>query len=382
MEKIRKWVWQHEKYPEFDYRYEQIAPLISSVTRNTGKLEYATRILDQKDLDTVVVDSATDEIVRSSEIEGEILNRDSVRSSIRKKMGDRPAPSQDSSTRHTDELADILIDSSFNPAPLSEKRLHGWHNALFPTGYSGGYKIDVATYRSDEMRVVSQRGYGEVVHYVAPPHERVAKEMRKLLVYVNHSQEDPYIKSAIAHLWFVIIHPYDDGNGRIARNIANYILAKELGLNHYYFSLSKAIAEEKQSYYDTLERTNNLIYNRNFDFTEWVAWHVDAVDRAIKDSLLEIEKVVQKAKFWDRARNFALNERQIKVLNKMLDKGDAFEGALSTKKYAAIAKTSIPTAKRDISRLVEYGLLRQVEGTAGRNIRYEAAVIENESSAP
>jgi len=379
MEKIKKWVWQHEKFPKFDYRYQKISPLISSVTRNTGKLEYATRILDQKDLDTVVLDSATEEIVQSSEIEGEILNRDSVRSSIRKKMGDRPAPSQDRSTRHTDELADILIDSSFNPAPLSEERLHGWHNALFPTGYSGGYKIDVAKYRSDEMRVVSQRGYGEIVHYVALPPERVLEEMRKLLVYINHSQEDPYIKSAVAHLWFVIIHPYDDGNGRIARNVSNYILAKELGLNHYYFSLSKAIAEEKQSYYDTLERTNNLIYNRNFDFTEWIAWHVDAVDRAIMHSLDEIEKVVQKARFWDRARNYALNERQIKVLNKILDSGAKdFEGALSTKKYAAIAKTSIPTAKRDISRLVEYGLLRQIEGTAGRNIRYEVVIIENE----
>ncbi|WP_292661418.1 DUF4172 domain-containing protein [Nitratifractor sp.] len=382
MDKVKKWVWQHENYPEFDYRYEEIAPLISSVSRNTGKLEYAAHILDQKDLNDIVIDTATNEIIQSSEIEGEILDRDSVRSSIRKKLGNPTDESLDHSTRHSDGLADILIDSSFNPAPLNEKRLNGWHNALFPTGYSGGYKINVAKYRRDEMRVVSHRGYREIGHYEAPSPEHVGEEMKKLLVYINHSQEDPYIKSAVAHLWFVIIHPYDDGNGRIARNIVNYILAKELGLNHQYFSISNMIAKEKRSYYDILERSNNLIYNRNFDFTEWIAWHTDAVDRAIEHSLLEIEKVVQKAKFWDQARHYALNDRQIKVLNKMLDKGvDAFEGALSTKKYAAITKTSIPSAKRDISRLVEYGLLRQVKGTAGRNIRYEVVVLEDRPPA-
>ena len=382
MDNVKKWVWQHSDYSEFDYRYEEIAPLISSVSRNTGKLEYAVHILDEKDINDIVIDTATNEIVQSSEIEGEILDRDSVRSSIRKKLGNPTDQSPDLSTRHTDGLADILIDSSFNHAPLSEERLHGWHNALFPSGYSGGYKIDVSKYRRDEMHVVSHRGYREIVHYEAPPPERVGEEMRKLLVYINHSQEDPYIKSAIAHLWFVIVHPYDDGNGRIARAIVNYILAKELGLNHQYFSISKAIAEEKRSYYDILERSNNLIYNRQFDFTEWIAWHIDAVDRAIEYSLHEIEKVVKKAKFWDRARNYALNERQIKVLNKVLDKGmEDFEGALSTKKYAAITKTSIPTAKRDISRLVEYGLLRQIEGTAGRNIRYEIVVLEDQPPA-
>lgn len=372
MQERKKWVWQHEAYPSFDYQYEAIASNLSAVSRNTGKLEYAIHILDQKNIRDVIIDASTDEIIQSSKIEGEILNRDSVRSSIRKKLDDAFAYGEDHSTRHTDGLADILVDSSFNHAPLSKERLHGWHNALFPTGYSGGYKIDVATYRKDEMQVVSNRGYRDIVHYEAPPPQKVEKQMDELLAYINHSQEDPYIKSAIAHLWFVAIHPYDDGNGRIARTITNYVLSRELGLTHQYFSISKTIAEHKRAYYDILERSNNLIHNRNFDFTEWIGWHTATVNRSIEYAIGEIEKVVQKAKFWDRARAYVLNERQIKVLNKVLDVGAAeFEGGLSTKKYAAIAKTSTPTAKRDISKLVEYGLLKQVEGSAGRNTKYK-----------
>ncbi len=367
----KKWVWQHEAYPSFDYRYEVLSGNLSAVSRNTGKLEYAIHILDQNNIRGVIIDASTDEIVQSSKIEGEILDRDSVRSSIGKRLDSAFAIEKDRSTRHTDGLVDILVDSSFNHAPLSKARLHGWHHALFPTGYSGGCKIDVAHYRKGDMQVVSHKGYREMVHYEAPPAQTVEKQMDELLAYINRSEEDPYIKSAIAHLWFVAIHPYDDGNGRMARAITNYVLSRELGLTHHYFSISKTVAEHKKAYYDILERSNNLIHNRDFDFTEWIAWHTDMVNRSIMYAIGEIEKIVQKAKFWDRARHYVLNERQIKVLNKVLDVGiTEFEGGLSTKKYAAIAKTSIPTAKRDISKLVAYGLLRQVEGSAGRSTRY------------
>ena len=379
MQERKKWVWQSDDYPSFDYHYEAIATKLSTVSRITGKLEYAIHILDKKNICNIIIDASTDEIIQSSKIEGEILQRDSVRSSIRKKLNDAFSFSykEDSSTRHTDGLADILIDSSLNHDPLTKERLHGWHNALFPTGYSGGYKINVAKFRKDEMQVVSSRGYREIVHYEAPPPQKIKKQMDELLAYINYSQEDPYIKSAIAHLWFVAIHPYDDGNGRIARTVANYVLSRELGLSHQYFSISKTISKHKRVYYEILERSNNLIYNRNFDFTEWIGWHTDTVKESIEYAIGEIEKVVQKAKFWDRARENGLNERQIKVLNKVLDIGVAeFEGDLSTKKYAAIAKTSIPTAKRDISKLVEYGLIKQVEGSAGRNIKYTININE------
>ncbi len=377
MEKIKKWIWQSEKYPEFDYDYKNIASSLSVVFRNTGKIEYAVHVLDKKNIHDFIIDASINEVLQSSKIEGKILERDSVRSSIKKLLDSAFDHSQDKSSRHTDGLADILVDSSFNHEPLSKERLHGWHNALFQTGYSGVHKIDVAKYRSDEMRVVSSKGYREIVHYVAPSHQKVDEEMSRLLNYINHSQEDPYIKSAIAHIWFVSIHPYDDGNGRIARAIANYVLSKDLGLSHHYFSLSKEIEENKRDYYEILERSQNLFYNRDFDFTQWVEWHIDMVNRAIEYSLKEIEKVVKKAKFWDNARVYPLNERQIKVLNKMLDKGaEDFEGGLSTNKYATITKTSIPTAKRDISRLLGYDLIKQIEGSAGRNTSYTIELKE------
>ena len=375
MATIKKWIWEHEDYPNFNYDYESLGSVLMEVSRNTGKLEYAIHALNKKNINDFIIDASTNEILQSSEIEGEILDRESVRSSIRKRLDDSFDYRNDSSTHHTDGLADILIDSSFNDKPLTIDRLHGWLNALFPTGYSGGYKIDVAKYRSDEMSVISGRGYTDKVHYVAPPHSVITKEMKRFLHYINHKKEDPYIKSAIAHLWFVTIHPYDDGNGRIARAITNYVLSKELRLNHHYYSISKAIKEDKKSYYDKIERSQNLFFNREFDFTQWIAWHTSMINHAINQSLEGIEIVLQKTKFWDRARSYPLNERQIKVLNKVLDIGaENFEGGLSTKKYANMTSISIPTAKRDISQLVSYGLLHQVEGSAGRNIRYRITI--------
>ena len=275
------------------------------------------------------------------------------------------------STRHTDGLVKLLIDSTSNKDPLTEERLHGWHSILFPTGYSDGHKIDVAKYRSDEMSVISKKGYRETVHYIAPPHEKLSSQMDKFLHYINNVKEDTYVKSAIVHLWFVSIHPYDDGNGRIARTITNYVLSRELGLDHKYYSLSTAIRKDRKGYYDGLERSQNLFYNREFDFTKWITWHISMINNAIGISLEQIKIITQKTKFWDLAREYPLNERQLKVINKVLDKGvEHFEGGLSTKNYASIANTSAPTAKRDITQLIGYGLIMQVEGSAGRNTRY------------
>ncbi|CAA6799682.1 MAG: Fic family protein, partial [uncultured Sulfurovum sp.] len=316
-------------------------------------------------------DASINEILESSEIEGEVLSRDSVRSSVRKKLDENFDYESDSSTRHTDGLVSLLLDSRQNDTLLTEERLHAWHSILFPTGYSDGHKIDVATYRSDEMSVVSNKGYSETVHYLAPPHEQLREAMNKFLDYVNNSQENPFVKSAIAHIWFISIHPYDDGNGRIDRTITNYVLSKELGLDHKYYSLSTAIRKDRKAYYDVLEKSQNLFYNRDFDFTKWIAWHTTMINLAIESSLEQIKIIIQKTKFWDKAREHPLNERQLKVLNKLLNKGvENFEGGLSTKKYANMVSTSIPTAKRDITGLIDYGLIEQVEGSAGRNTRY------------
>ena len=371
MESIKKWIWQHDTYPNFSYHQSIINDTLLEVSRNIGRLEGIISALNEQNITSLLMDTSIDEIVQSSQIEGEMLSRESVKSSVRKKLDETFDYDKDSSTRHTDGLVKMLLDSSYNHAPLSHERLYAWHNILFPTGYSDGCKIDVAKYRCDEMEIVSRRGYREKVHYLAPPHTAVNQEMERFLKYVNSSKEEPFIKSAIAHLWFVSIHPFDDGNGRIARAISNYLLSKELGLEHKHFSLSTAIRQDKKGYYNGLEKSQNLFYNREFDFSQWILWHSNMINNAIDISLKSIEIIIQKTKFWDKARAYALNQRQLKVLNKILDIGsENFEGGLSTKKYASMSSTSIPTAKRDMSQLLSYGLIKQVKGSAGRNVRY------------
>jgi Fic family protein len=217
----------------------------------------------------------------------------------------------------------------------------------------------------------------EQTHYIAPPPDILAKEMDAFLEFVNKSKEEPYTKAAIAHFWFVTIHPDDDGNGRIARAITNYILSKELGLNDGYYSISTAIVEDKKRYYDLLEHSQKLIYNKNLEITQWIVWHTDMINKAIEISLQQVQVAIQKANFWDKTREYALNTRQIKVLNRLLDAGvDGFEGGLNTKKYISIAKTSPATAKRDIADLLSKNLISQVEGTAGRSVRYLVGLMD------
>jgi len=370
--KEKKWIWEHSDYPNFKYDDSKLVTSLLQVSRKTGVLEGAVSTLNSSNTTSIQLDAVTNEILASSEIEGEILNRDSVRSSVHKKLDETFDYSNDHSTHHTDGLVDILIDSSFNHELLTEERLHGWHNALFPTGYSGMTKIDVARYRSEEMSVVSGRGMKEKTHYIAPPHDTLTGEIHTFLEYINHSGDNPYVKSAIAHLWFVMIHPYDDGNGRLARAIANYVLSKELGLNHKYFSISSAVMKDKKNYYASLEKTNKIMDNKDFDFTAWILWHTSMINSAINISLENIQTIVDKTKFWDRARDLNLNEKQTKVINKLLDTGEGkFEGGLTNKKYRAIAGTTQLTASRHIKELVDKGLLREVEGHGGRSTCYD-----------
>jgi Fic family protein len=372
MKETKKWVWQHPSYPGFPYDHQVLDTTLSQVTRNTGVLEGTISTLDDHNTTSIQVDAVTNEIMASSEIEGEILSRDSVRSSVRKKLDERFDYTNDRSTHHTDGLADVLIDSSFNHEPLTKERIDGWHNALFPTGYSGLVKIDVATYRTEAMSIISGQGMREKTHYEAPPPEHLDEEMVHFFHYINTSKDNPYIKSAIAHLWFVIIHPYDDGNGRIARAITNYVLSKELKLNHKYFSISSAVIDDKRNYYEILEKTNKLLHNQAYDFTPWIHWHTDMINHAIHISLEHIQTIVKKAKFWDRARDLHLNEKQIKVLNKLLDAGEGkFEGALTNKKYRSITGTTQVTASRHIKDLVDKGVLQEIQGYGGRSTRYD-----------
>ncbi len=370
MENEKTWIWQDDKYPNFIYDKDALSKSLLSVSQNSGKLDGILTVLGAKKSKTLKVESSINEIVTSSQIEGEVLNTESVRSSILKKI-DSKDTKKDSSTKHTDGLVAMFMDSSFDNSSLTLERLHGWHNTLFPSGYSGLYKINVANFREEEMSIISYKGGREKTHYIALPPNILAKEMDTFLEFVNKSKEEPYTKAAIAHFWFVTIHPYDDGNGRIARAITNYILSKELSLDGSYYSISTAIVEDKKRYYTLLEQTQKLLYNKNLDITDWIVWHTNMINKAIKISLQQVQVTIQKANFWDRARKHPLNSRQIKVLNKLLDTGvDGFEGGLNTKKYISIAKTSTATAKRDIADLVSKNLIKQVKGTAGRNVRY------------
>ena len=376
MEFEKIWIWQDDNYPNFKYDKDALASSLLSVTQNSGRLDGILTMLGIQKSNALKVESSINEIVTSSQIEGEVLDRQSVRSSILKKIDGR-AVKKDTSTKHTDGLVAMFMDSSTNHSPLSVERLNGWHNTLFPDGYSGLYKINVAKFREEEMSVVSYKQGREQTHYIAPPPDTLAKEMDAFLAFINTSKEEPYTKAAIAHFWFVTIHPYDDGNGRIARAITNYILSKELGLNDGYYSISTAIVEDKKRYYDLLEHSQKLMYNKNLEITQWILWHTEMINKAIEISLQQVQIAIQKANFWDRAREYALNMRQIKVLNRLLDAGiDGFEGGLNTKKYISIAKTSPATAKRDIADLVSKNLISQVEGTAGRSVRYVVELMD------
>lgn len=373
-EDIKKWIWQHQNYPKFNYDKSQLSDLISQIDYHRGILDGMTKLFNQDDIRKIQIDTLTDEAINTSLIEGEVFKRESVRSSFRKKLDkDFDALSDKYSTKATDNLVEILIDCSLNKNPLTIQRLHGWHNCLFENNYSKLNRINIASFRKDDdMEVISGAIGFEKVHYKAIPVSKIPEDIKNFLEYCNTSSENIYIKCAIAHLWFVSIHPYDDGNGRISRTITDYILSKySSNIDFKLYSISTAINSDRKAYYEILDKTTNLFLNRTFDITPWLIWHLNILKNAMQNALLNIEHLIQKTKFWDIHRNQPLNERQIKVLNKIFDVGiDNFKGGLNTKKYLAITKVSKATASRDISELIEFECIRQVVGTAGRNVRY------------
>jgi len=375
---IKKWIWQHEDYPHFKYDKESLSDVLGELEYSRGLLEGITKLFSDSDIKNIEIETLLQEAINTSEIEGEYFKRDSVRSSLLKKLDSTFDDTKDSSTHQSDALVEILIDCSTNTEPLCIDRLHGWHNCLFITGYDKLQKIDIATFRSDDdMKVVSGAIGHEKIHYLAPSSDNIIDDMKRFLSWAKQSEENIYIKSAIAHLWFVIIHPYDDGNGRIARVITDYIISQNKSQKERFklYSISTAINSDRKGYYDILDKTTNLFYNRDLDITPWIKWHINILNDSIKIALKDIELIIQKTKFWDMCRDKSLNNRQKKVLQKILDVGVYnFQGGLSTKKYIAIAKTSKATAVRDIKELVEFGCITQTKGTSGRNIRYEVMI--------
>ncbi len=376
MQNKKKWIWQHKEYPAFKYSVKEFIPKLTLIAENVGRVKALISLLDEKEQDSIKIDILTSEIVSTSAIEGEHLSRDSVRSSIGKKLDAHFEGTHDKSTYHTDALANILIDSIQNREDLDLVRLHKWHISLLSHTPSKFTKIELGAFRSyDDMQIVSGSIGKEKVHYVALPYKKIPEDINSLLDFINISDENIYIKSAVAHLWFVTIHPYDDGNGRIARIIGDYVVSKNFGLEYKYFNISTAIAKNRRSYYDKLEKTQNLSDNPNLECSQWIEWYLDMFNNSLEETLNIINKVITKTKFWDRIRDISLNARQLKVLRKLLDYNDGeFKGGLTSKKYVAMTKVSIATAKRDIQELVKYECICQIEGSQGRNVKYELSI--------
>lgn len=308
----------------------------------------------------------TEDVVKSSEIEGENLNRDQVRSSIARRLG-MDVGGLVPADRDVEGVVEMMLDATVNYSKkLTVERLFGWHAALFPTGRSGMHKIVVGAWRADRtgpMRVVSGPVGKQKVHYQAPPAARVRKEMTRFLHwFADPGSTDPLLVAALAHLWFVTIHPFEDGNGRIARAIADMTLARSEKTGQRFYSMSARIRRERDSYYRVLERTQQ----GELDVTVWQEWFLNCLLRAIEGAEGTLGSILAKARFWDRFAKQPLNERQIKVLNKLLD---GFEGKLTTSKWAKLANCSQDTAHRDILDLLERGALKKDSG-GGRSTSY------------
>lgn len=365
----KKYIWQQEAWPQWSYDLPGLTLLLAQVHQARGHLLGRMHDLGMDLRDQATLRVLTEDVLKTSEIEGEKLNPDSVRSSIARRLGvdiGALAPAD----RHVEGVVDMVLDATQNhDQPLTAERLFGWHAAMFPTGYSGLTKIRVGNWRDDAsgpMQVVSGPIHRQKVHYEAPPAARLEAEMSAFLQWFNSNmQDDPAIKAGLAHLWFVTIHPFEDGNGRIARAVGDMALARAESSAQRYYSLSAQIQRERKDYYDWLEKTQK----GSLDVTNWLAWFLGCLLRAIDGAQESLSNVLTKASFWKRWAGTPMNDRQIKLLNKLLD---GFDGKLTSSKWAAIGKCSQDTALRDITDLLERGVLKKSDAS-GRSTSYELA---------
>lgn len=368
---MKKWIWQEEQWPRFTWKADILLPLISRARLIQGKLLAKVNGIGFELSLEASADVLTEEVMKTSEIEGEILNRSSVRSSVAKHLGlstfGLPEPS-----RAVDGLVDVLVDATRNYSkPLTAERLKSWQAALFPTGHSGLFRIQTGEWRTSEgpMQVVSGGMGQERVHFEAVPGLSVEKEMQQFLSWweFSNGREDGLVRTGIAHFYFVTIHPFEDGNGRIARALTDMALAQDEKIPTRFYSLSSQIMKERKHYYDILERCQK----GDLDITAWLSWFLSCYTRAIDGAIKLVAKVLVKATFWQHFGHISLNERQRKVVNLLLNAGvGGFEGGLTTRKYVSIARTSRATAFREIDDLVEKGLLVQ-NPTKGRSTSYD-----------
>lgn len=365
---MRRLIYIHELYewPQFSWDNEALLPVLSAVRHKQGRLNGYLKALGFTLRNETKLQTLTLDVLKSNEIEGELLSPEQVRSSIARRLG-MDIAGLVPADRNVEGVVEMMLDATQNyQKPLSRARLFGWHSAMFPGGRSSIHKITVGKWRDNKtgpMQVVSGAMGKERVHYEAPGSERLKDEMKFFLDWFNGSQHlEPVIKSAIAHLWFITIHPFDDGNGRIARAIADMQLSKADGDNHRFYSMSAQIRIERNAYYEILEKTQK----GNLDITKWLLWFLNCLDRALDTSEQSLQRVLDKTRFWDQHAATPINERQRLMINKLFD---GFFGKLTSGKWAKITGCSSDTALRDIHDLVSKKVLLQEE-SGGRSTSY------------
>ncbi len=364
---MKPFIHQQNNWPNFTWNSEKIVNLLGEARNLQGRLFGKMETLGFDLRNEALLDTLTLDVLKSSEIEGEFLNSDQVRSSIARRLGIEIAGSIESD-RNVDGVVEMMLDATQNCFKLlTTERLFDWHAALFPTGRSGMYKITVADWRKDTtgpMQVVSGAMGKEKVHFQAPDSSLLENEMNLFLEWFNKDREtDLVVKAAIAHLWFVTIHPFEDGNGRITRALTDMLLAQSDNSTQRFYSMSAQIRLQRKQYYEILEITQK----GNLEITAWIRWFLNCLINALKSSDSVLARVLFKADFWNKHSKTLINERQKKLLNKILD---GFEGKLTSSKWAKIAKCSKDTAIRDINDLIKKDIL-QKESAGGRSTNYE-----------
>lgn len=364
-----RYIWQAPDWPDWRFDLAALARPMADASHAHGLLVGRLSDVGLALRDEASLCALTEDVVKTSAIEGEQLDVGSVRSSLARRLGvdiGGLAPVD----RSVEGVVEMVLDATVNcHAPVSRDRLFGWHAALFPTGYSGLSRIRVGSWRDDAsgpMQVVSGGIGRQKVHFEAPPADRIESEAGRFLDWVNGtSKEPPFVKAGLGHLWFVTLHPFDDGNGRIARAIGDLLLARADGSTQRFYSLSAQIQRDRKAYYDILERTQK----GSMDVTEWLAWFLETLHRAVGEAQHTLDAVLRKSRYWREWATLPLNERQVNLLNRLID---GFEGHLTSSKWAAIAGCSPDTALRDINDLLARGVLRKMDA-GGRSTRYEVS---------
>ncbi|MFT4666644.1 MAG: Fic family protein [Polaribacter sp.] len=369
---MHQYIYQKQNWPKFSWDTEYLLPKLGAVRNLQGKIlgfmeSLGFELKAEASFETLALD-----ILKTNEIEGEILNREEVRSSLARRLG-MDLVGLIPSARNVDGVVDMMVDAiQNNEKEITEERLFSWHSSLFPEGRSGMYKILAGQYRQDTtgpMQVVSGAMGMEKVHFQAPGSAEIKGEMDLFIKWFNtENHHDPVLKAGIAHFWFITIHPFEDGNGRIARALTDLLLSRSDGVIQRYYSMSSQILKERKGYYEILEKSQK----GTLDITMWLDWFMDCLTESLNSSDEVLSKVIYKAKFWNIHAMEKLNSRQVLMLNKLLD---GFFGKLTSKKWSKITKCSTDTALRDIQNLISKGILRK-EGAGGRSTNYEMVEME------